>query len=422
MVSIQRKTLLLGALALVAVVAVGLVAGLKFTQLVRETGVNWLDIAGTAYDKFGPSYCPVVEDTVPLPGQLKTILMSDSSNWPGDSVVTKTFALSVSDVNADGKDDILIGAHEYNPYLFINSPTGFTDESRALFARGRVLDRHGYAFADLDNDGDLDLAIASGGQDGVGAGAPNLFLRNLSEDGALRFAEENVSAEMAEPASRSRSLMPIASPDGKAIDLYRTALLRNGFPNKLFRNARRQDVFEFEPEQSFLTMSTNDHGRGVIADFDADGNNDYLAVENWMVKIYWHPDSGRSVSRLSFKAYSATVGDFNNDGLLDIFVGTFSKPSKSDNFAYNSSELIYVVNKNRANDGSAIKFRTQSRKVEFNLNQSIPENRVRPSVGAKDIFLGSEKVNPKNRIFTLKRQQALGEPASFKNPGIYIWY
>ncbi len=348
--------------------------------------------------------------------------MRDASGLLGEDIVTKTFALSVADANADGRDDILIGAHENNPYLYINSGGGFTNASRALFADGRVLDRHGYAFADLDNDGDLDLAIASGGQDGVGAGAPNLFLRNDTKNGVLHFSEEKVSADLAEPASRTRSFIPIASPDGKAIDLYRTALARAGFPNKLFRNARSTDEFKFVQEPNFLTMSINDHGRGVIADFDGDGNNDYLVVDDWKLKLFWHPSSGRGISRFSYNAFSTTVGDFNNDGLLDIFLGTFSTPSESDNLAYNSNELIYTLHKNGRNDTSSIVFKSASSKLEFNLDQYIQATMTRPTVGAQDIFLGSGKSNPESRVFSLDKQNASGAPASFDKPGIYIWY
>jgi len=418
--TVSRKTILIGVLAFVVAAAV---AAYYLNQRVRESGINWSDVPGAVYYTFRPSECPVDQVAFPLPDHLNSISMLESSELLGEDIVTKTFSLSVSDINADGKDDILIGAHGYNPYLLINSATGFSDESRALFPEDqKVIDRHGYSFADLDNDGDLDLAIAVGGQSGVGGGGSNLFLRNDTKSGVLHFFEEKVSSEMAEPSLRSRSLMPIASSDGKAIDLYYTGLLRKGFPNKLFKNSGRKDKFQLEPEPGFLSISIDDHGRGVIADFDGDGNNDYLVVEGSKLKLYWHPDSDRGVSTLSRLAFSVTVGDLNNDGLLDIFLGTFSPPSKSDNFSHNSNELIYVLNKNGANDTSGIAFKTRSKKLKFNLNQHIPLTMARPSVGAQDIFLGGQKVNPKHRKFTLGKHQASGQPSSFTNPGIYIWY
>lgn len=407
---------------LFSVLGVLVIAGYTLNLRIRESRIGWSDVPGAVYLKFRPSECPVVEEPAPVAVVVNPISMSDSASLPVNEIATKTFALAVSDVDADGKDDVLIGAHDNNPYLFINTGTGFSDESRALFPEGVTTDRHGYTFADLDNDGDLDLAIASGGQDGVGKGAPNIFLRNDTQHGVLGFSEQSVSAEMAEPAGRTRSLMPLASADGKAVDLYYTGLLRKGFGNALFTNTRHQNEFRFESEPGFLSLSINDHGRGVVADLDGDGNNDYLVIDDWKLKIYWHPQSGRGVSTLSYRAFSTTVADFNNDGRLDIFLGTFATPSRSDNLSYNNSELIYALASNGSRDESSIVFKSQSPELEFDLDQHIPATRARPVKGARDIFLGQQQFNPTSRIFTLDKQRATGKPEAFRRPGIYIWY
>ena len=415
------KKILLLSVSIVLVVAA--VAGYYLNQGVRESTINWIDVPEAIYYSLRPSDCPLdqVDSPLPLPEYLNSISMLESSELLGENTVTKTFSLSVSDINSDGKDDILIGAHGKNPRLLISSAIGFSDESQALFPAHQV-DRHGYSFVDLDNDGDLDLAIAVGGASGVGKGGANLFLKNDTESGDLRFIEEAVNFEMMVPALRSRSLMPTASSDGKAVDLYYTGLLRKGFPNRLFKNVGRKDKFQLTPESNFLSMAIDDHGRGVIADFDADGKSDYLVIEGSKLKLYWHPDSDKNVSTLSNLASSTTVGDLNNDGLLDIFSGTLNRPSRSDNLSHNSHQLIYVLTKNGANDTAAISFKTRSESLEFHLNQHIPKTKIAPWTGAQDIFYSDQKVNPKRRNFSLSKRQASGHPSSFENPGIYIWY
>ncbi|MEZ5503277.1 MAG: CRTAC1 family protein [Halioglobus sp.] len=411
-----------GKSVLVVVVALSAIAaGLLVTKF-WKTGFDPGELAGAIYHRLKATECPV-EQAAPVPWTAGPVIaMEDSPEPIFTDIETKTFALAVVDINQDGRDDILIGAHERNPYLLVNGDAGFTDQSRALFPRGRVIDRHGYTFADLDNDGDLDIAIACGGQDGVGKGAPNLFLRNNSQSGVLDFALERVSDELAQPPGRSRSFIPMASADGKAIDLYYATLARAGFPNRLYINARRPEAFQFDPEESFLTLTMDDHGRGVFADFDGDNKSDYLVIDNVKLKIYWHPDSGKGVSTLSYDAFSTAVADFNNDGLLDIFVGALSLPSNSDNLSYDAQEIVYVLNRNGDNDSSAIAFSSQSRALQFNLDQLIQASMPGQLVGAKDIFIGGEGANPKTRIFTLSRQAAAGQPADFDKPGIYIWY
>jgi hypothetical protein len=403
-------------LVVVAIVAYGL------DRRIRASGMHLSDFVGAVSHKLQRDECADKTGAATPQVPSTPIAMVDATVLLGEGISTKTFALAVADINSDQRDDILIGAHEKNPYLLINTPHGFKNESGALFSNNRQIDRHGYTFADLDNDGDLDLAIACGGQDGVGAGAPNLFFKNATENGVLRFVEEQVDADIAEPAARTRALIPIASPDGRAVNLYAAALARNGYPNRLFRNTQEKDRIQFATEPGFLTLSINDHGRGVIADFDRDGSNDYLVVEDWMLKLYWHPDSGRGVTTLAYDAFSTTVADFNNDGLLDIFLGTFSKPSLSDTLTYNGDELIYVVYKHGAKDVSAISFKADSPALKFNLDQLIPATMARPAVGAQDIFLGRNQENPKARAFSVGRRQAAGEPESFDRPGIYIWY
>ena len=425
MVSVFRKSILWGALAVVAVIAI------SFIQRKPVHMPDPSEFNAIVAQEMGSRICIPDGSDVSLPVDSIPISFMEATNLLGEDVPTKTFSLSVSDANGDDRDDILIGAHNKNPYLFINSGSGFTNESPALFPKPRGTDRHGYTFADLDDDGDLDLAIASGGSDGVGKGAPNIFLRNDTKDGVLNFVKEKVSSEMAQPAGRSRSFIPVASADGKAIDLYYATLQRNGFPNQIFRNARQGDRFLFRPEKSFLSLSIDDHGRGTIADLDGDGGDDYLVIDGRRLRIFWHPGSGRGASTLSYNTFSTAVGDFNNDGLLDIFVGgatlpTFiggaSLPTKSDNLTHSSNELIYVVNKNGPNDISSISFKTQSQKIELNLGQHIPATVAGRPAGALDIFLGKKRLNPKARIFTLGKQRAAGEPESFDSAGIYIWY
>lgn len=75
------------------------------------------------------------------------------------------YALSVSDLNADGRVDIVVGFRTSESVIYFNQEAGksfipkkFGDGNGAVY---------GFAIADLDEDGRLDIAVAR-------SGAPNV--------------------------------------------------------------------------------------------------------------------------------------------------------------------------------------------------------------------------------------------------------
>jgi guanyl-specific ribonuclease Sa len=357
------------------------------------------------------------------PNSLLPISFIDASSLLGEDIQSKTFSLAVSDLSGDGEDDILIGAHGQDPYLYIREGVDFTNYSTTLFPQRKKSDRHGYTIADLDNDDDLDIAIASGGSDGVGKGSPNIFLINTTSGDDLSFQSVEVDSDLSLRRGRSRSFIPVASPDGRTVDLYYATLLRQGYPNMMMRNAGIDGKLGFSHDTDhFLSHPINDHGRGVIADLDGDGNNDYLVIDGNTARLLWHPISGKAPIVLASNAYSVKVADFSNDGALDIFIGRAAQATHSDRVTENGSELIYVITKNRANDISSISFKSYSAILEMKLSQHIRATSLERPDGASDIFLGKQLANPDSRDFVVEKTQAQGKPDQFLKAGIYIWY
>tara|TARA_R110000823_G_scaffold47903_17_gene121966 strand:+ start:4039 stop:6069 length:2031 start_codon:yes stop_codon:yes gene_type:complete len=367
--------------------------------------------------------CAFNSGYAPNPAAIAAINMQDASGLLGPTIVTKTFSLAISDLNNDSRDDILISGHELNPYLLINENGAFHDASGTLVAdRGRP-DRHGYTLADLDNDGDLDIAIAGGGADGIGKGTPNMILRNDSRTGEPHFTRLDLPDAIGMRKARSRALIPVASADGRAVDLYHATLTREGFPNILLENHIDEGVFRLTPvEEGFLTFEALDHGRGTMADFDGDGRDDYLYIEGASLKLHWHPASGRTTDILASRVFSIAAGDFNNDGALDVFVGRYSPPTSSDNVSHDTGELIYRVHRNGDRDWNAISFQSRSPSLRFNLKQHVPLFKTGQLRDAADIYLGREGHHPSARQFDLDTRSAAGEPDDFSRPGTYIWY
>ena len=74
------------------------------------------------------------------------------------------YALAVSDLNADGSADIIVGHVEAPSHAYLNDGTGRFRTVPFGDAKGTV---YGFAVADLDRDGVPDIAAAR-------SGAPNV--------------------------------------------------------------------------------------------------------------------------------------------------------------------------------------------------------------------------------------------------------
>ena len=410
-----RKAGSAGIIIAVTVVVVSAGLFLFLRDRLQQAGVASGDLAGLA--------CIEAESFAMPAEEAPSIFLQDHSALLGEEARTKTFSIAVADLNSDSRDDIVVGAHGENPIVYINDGKAFVDRSEVLFPKPTRIDRHGYTFADLDNDGDLDVAIAGGGSDGVGKGSPNIFLRNKSASNGMEFSREQVPDNLALPRSRTRTLIPVVAKSGAAVDLYLAALSRSDYPNRLFRNNVTADKFSFSSADDHpLTRELEDPGRGVFADFDNDGRRDYLTVNGRSIDLYWHPDSGRAMSKLANKAYSVKAADFNNDGLLDIFVGRSAGPSGSDVVTNDANGLIFVVRKHGDDDDNLISFKTSSDSVAVDFMQHVRATESFKLGGAEDIYIGASAYNPRRRKFTLSKDAASGVPEDTDFPGIYLWY
>lgn len=350
-------------------------------------------------------------------------LFSDATAQLKNVNSPRTFSLTAADLSGDGWDDIIIGTHNGRPQLFLSSAEGFRNASMLLANKNPNPDWHALTAVDIDNDGYLDVAIAGGGADGVGKGTANAFFRNTSTAGVnTNFKRILATEQLAGAPSRARAFLPVASIDGKRVDLYTAALKRDGFPSRYWNAPAAGSPFSITPNPRHpLTGSYTDHGRGAFADFDEDGKADYLLINHTNAEIHWAAKN-RKPTILATNAFSNSVGDINNDGLLDIYIGRFSKPTKSDRVSYNDQQINVVLHQDKRVDHSQISFESALSFVDFNFNQKIPLGQRRYPAGGKDIFLGRERSNPAGRKFRLHKDDAIGAPNNFRKAGIYVWF
>ena len=233
---------------------------------------------------------------------------------------------SAADIDGDGDDDLFLCAGG-QPAVYRNSGGEFEDVTVEV-GLGGLWHINTAGFADLDNDGDQDLFLGS-------FFGPNRLFEN---DGQGHFVE--VSAQSGLGRDDMVTCFAYFDYDGDGdLDLYLGRFLdaRSQIPGSFLyaRNGERDVLYRNDGDLHFSDV-TQEAGVGDVglalalaaADYDADGDQDlYVANDFGRNVLYQNQGDGtfREVSRETGTfavggSMSASWGDYDNDGLLDLYV------------------------------------------------------------------------------------------------------
>lgn len=282
----------------------------------------------------------------------------------------QSFATALGDFDRDGKLDLFLNHHRMGPTTL---NLDFAGGSPEVVAFELVSDEHGATFFDIDQDGDLDVLDTSGGKNGqaIDPNDPKTWNRVfLQEEGALDTTDVGGELGLHFGPSRTRMLVPVNF-DGE-IALFNGSLPKSDgtWPSTFFRmladgtfepwtppgfdidfmvagigaHLGADDHLDFVAHGGFGTLqiyecaagqydeTVIDTGEGqftdlAVADFDGDLRPEiFVGRNNTPNRLYAQSANGtwrevgatRGLADLAVGTNSATVGDFDNDGDLDI--------------------------------------------------------------------------------------------------------
>jgi hypothetical protein len=253
------------------------------------------------------------------PAASAQMAFTDVSAQAGVAHRGESYGASWGDLNGDGFPDLFASNHRQRPSLFLNVGNGtFLDTGpQVLPWRNRSgADTHGGSWADIDNDGDQDLLVSTG------QGNPSQLLMN--EFGRLidRAAERGLTD------LTIGGRLPIWL-DYDTDGLLDYVLAQYAGIARLYKQQPNGTFLEATSEAQLVCRRSH---YGHLLDVSGDGRLDFLCADEPLFpqKIYdtaslpWTKLFDNTAPSAVFpivpRVADSILGDFNNDGRMDMFL------------------------------------------------------------------------------------------------------
>jgi len=268
-------------------------------------------VVGFPVLRFNPNLAVSTEDPRAVAAAIRFTDVTAGSGLEGvpalpDSLVAsleRAVALAVGDYDDDETEDLFVSGHLFRGNLgrFVE-----TSASSGLALRDRPV---AAAFGDFDNDGRLDLYVATAGR--------GVLFRN---EGGGKLRAVAASAGLADSGTATKALFVDLDHDGD-LDL----VLATPAGTRAYRNNLDGTFREMAAQMGLSGAASRDVAYG---DFDGDGRTDLVVVgAGGRMQLFHSLGQGRfedvtAASGLATvqRAGAVAVGDYDNDGFLDLFL------------------------------------------------------------------------------------------------------
>lgn len=330
-----------------------------------------------------------------------TPIFEDVTAYSGISYFGMTYGAAWGDFDGDGLPDLYVTNHLNSAKLYRNMGKGhFSDVTDKVFAPQDLLgDKHGAAWADFDNDGHQDLILLTGAARGVGSEPKRLFINR-----GTRFEEIAGMAGVSNPLSRAR--MPLwfdFNGDGR-LDLFQGAETR--LDNQLAPFVFLQQEGKFTALADTLKFVSRTVPFCIITMLKSDNHSDLVcrvSAHSRTAQIFditsQPPRELDLLPPSSFEDIAA--GDFDNDGLIDLYLARRNPPGPVAFGQPGSNEIMADTWIDQKNIGKPLGFSFRSSgQLTFQVTSVWPEE----TLASEKIHLGKRNVHPNSPVFTVSSE------------------
>jgi len=318
------------------------------------------DIAGVGDSRYGAGvafgdydndgdldiYLSIYEDTNVLYRNKGDRTFTDATGEAGISGGDAGEGVTWGDYDNDGDLDLYVMTRYDGGILYRNNGNGtFTNVTQEVGVSNSGGQGWGVAWGDYDNDGDLDLYVVRKAYFGENSG--NLLYCN---DGDGTFTDVTAQAGVGDVGESLSCAFGDYDNDGD-LDLYVTN--QSSQSDVLYRNNGNGTFTDVTQEAG--VVNTNDGREVAFGDFDNDGYLDIYVTNTYQANILFHNNGNGTFTDIAQMAGvdctkpggAITLGDYDNDGDLDIYLGVFGG---------NRANVLY---RNKGNDNHWLVVKTK---------------------------------------------------------------